>query len=103
MGLVMPTMIVNLGKTQNIVLGTVVREQNMVKVMDMTLMMVLMVRNNNLTEVTKWTENSDEYSGLANDSYVNPNCKRNSEKCTSHADCCSSACDASAESPICVG
>merc|ERR1711982_270108 len=39
----MPTMTVNLGKTQNIVLGTVVREQNMVKVMDMTLMMVLMV------------------------------------------------------------
>merc|ERR1712048_234426 len=31
-------------------------------------------------------ENSDEYSGLANDSsYANPDCKRNSEKCTSHS------------------
>jgi len=43
-------------------------------------------------------ENSDEYSGLANDSYASPDCKRNSEKCTSHADCCSFACD-----EVCVG
>jgi hypothetical protein len=51
--LAMPTTSVNLGKTQNIVLGTVVREQSGVRVMDMTQMMDKMVWINNMTEVTE--------------------------------------------------
>jgi hypothetical protein len=49
----MPTTIVKLGKTQKIVLGTVVREQSGVRVMDMTQMMDKMVWINNMTEVTE--------------------------------------------------
>merc|ERR1712183_1109951 len=50
--LAMPITIVNLGRTQNIALGTVVRKHRTVRVKGMTQMMERMAQTNNMTEVT---------------------------------------------------
>merc|ERR1712125_248692 len=50
--LAMPITIVNLGRTQNIALGTVARKHGTVRVKGMTQMMERMAQTNNMTEVT---------------------------------------------------